>query len=412
MKRLELNRVWRVSALLLTGLMYGGLSGWAPVDAAGFQESTPTKSGEDTGEDIGAEATTVDGQQVDEKILLDAEEQKALLLDLGKASRAATSAKDYTTVIRRCDETLKTHELLSANQKYVRSLIAWSVNRRGESRMELAFELAQVDNSDQAQLARDKAMADFERAIEENSQHWKPYLNRGILRAQNAQWDEAVADLKHSVKLRPTQTFAYFNLAEVECQRGNMQSAIEYYDHILKAAPDDRQALNGKALALAGLQRFDDSLTLLDELVEAHPEEAGFLVNRGDVLQARGDWGPAEKSYMEALKFEQSAAIYRRLAWLFATCPDETVRQLEGSLVLAKKSISLSRSASAAQWDTLAAAQAVNGKYREALDCLNKALELDPENDEYQARQQLYGSNRPFVQVPKVARQDTELLDR
>lgn len=347
-----------------------------------------------------------------QKVTLDAEQQKALLQKLAQQSQNAKTATDYSAVIQACETALDDHNWLSANQQYIRSLIGWSLNRRGEMRMELGFEFSQVANSEQADRAFEKASADFHRAIQEDDQHWKAYLNRGIIRAQQEQWDQAIADWKTSVKLRPSQTYAYFNLAEAEFQRGNFQASIQYYDHILKAAEDDAQALNGKALSLAGLQRFDEALQIYDQLIENQPNDAWLLTNKGDVLQAMGRWSEAETTYVEALKHEQAAAIYRRLAWLFATCPDETIRQSEGAMVLAKKSISLSRSTSAAQWDALAAAQALNGEFRNAIDSLKQALELEPENQELLQRQELYGQSETFQQVPKVSSRETSLLDR
>lgn len=334
---------------------------------------------------------------------LDPAKQKEVLQKLSSLTKSAQTAKDFSNLVQSCEQELASYEYLTANQTYIRTLIGWGLNRRGELRLELGFEFDLVANRDQAESAYNQAMEDFARAIKEDPTHWKAYLNRGIVYGKRKQWELAASDFNRSISLRPNQTYSYFNLAEVESQMGNYEKSLELYGQILRTAADDVQAMNGRALALANLKQFDQSLDVFDTILELRPEDAWVLTNKADVFQTVGRWQEAHDTYIAALKIEQSPMIYRRLAWLFATCPEDQLNQPEGALVLARKSISESRTTTAAQWDTLAAAQAANGSFRDAIDSQQQAIDLEPHNEQFKIRSRLYGNNQVFHQTASVA---------
>ncbi|GEM_PF-913492 len=341
---------------------------------------------------------------------LDPAKQKLVLEGLAALTKTATSAKDFTNLVEVCDKELKSYQYLTSNQTYIRTLIGWGLNRRGELRLELGFEFDVVINRAQAETAYNQAMEDFDRAIKEDPTHWKAYLNRGIVNGKRKEWERAARDFNQSITLRPNQTYSYFNLAEIESQMGNYEASLELYDQILRTAAGDVQAMNGRALALAKLKQFDQSLQLFDAILEQRPEDAWVLTNKADVLQTTGRWQEAHDTYITALKIEQSPLIYRRLAWLFATCPEEPLNQPEGALVLAKKSMSESRITTAAQWDTLAAAQAANGNFRDAMDSQQQAMNLEPNNEQFKIRSNLYGNSKVFHQTASVATVEDQSL--
>lgn len=342
----------------------------------------------------------------------DPQQQKQAMQRLAGLTKTAKSSKDFSEMIAACELELATHQYLSNNQTFIRSLIAWGLSRRGESRLELSFEFDLVSNREQAESALQQAWEDFDRAIVEDKTHWKSYLNRGIVHAKRKNWAAAAEDFQRSIHLRPGQTFAYFNLAEVEFQRGNLEASLQNYDKILEAAADDVQAINGRALVLAKSGKYAAAIAAYDRLSEMHPDDPWVLTNRADALQAAGRWKEAQDQYIAALQIQQAAAIYRRLAWLFATCPKPELQQPDGALTLAKKSISQTLKTTAAQWDTLAAAQAAGGDFSAAIDSMNQALVLEPDNQDLQARQQLYLKHETFVQTVKVPPAETDGLSR
>jgi predicted Zn-dependent protease len=73
-----------------------------------------------------------------------------------------------------------------------------------------------------------EALADYDRAIELNSNYFYYYLQRGLTRKQMNLTAESYADLQQSTKLLPTAT-AYNSLGELELSSGSSQRAKQYF---------------------------------------------------------------------------------------------------------------------------------------------------------------------------------------
>lgn len=334
---------------------------------------------------------------------LDPAEQKARCERLGEQSRTAKSAKDYSALIEAIQADLLQYQYLSAYEEYLRTLAAFALTRRGELRMEVGFEFALANNEAQTAQAFDQAMSDFDQALAHQPSQWKAHLNRGVILGKRSQWEDAAAACQKSIAARPTQTHAYFNLAEIEYQMGRFAEAIQNYDKVLATAPNDVQALNGQALALIADGRGADAIGIYESLVEQRPQEAWLWANLGDAYQDQGRWSDAERVYLRGLEIQQHSSLYRRLAWLYATCPDSQWNRPEAAVAVAKRAISGAKQVTAAHWDALAAAQAAAGDFEEAVDSQAQALLLAPDKAEYTQRQSQYQQQQPFVQVLKVA---------
>jgi len=343
-----------------------------------------------------------DTPAVPDKAALDPQEQKKRMEALSRRSQLLETAKDYGGLIEAIQQDLATYQFLSANQEYLHSLLAWALTRRGELRMEVGFEFALVANQTPSQQAFDQALEDFQAAIQYQPRHWKAQLNLGVILGKRGQWDEAVESLQTSVESRPNQTHAYFNLAEIEAQRGNFSEALEWYDRVLGAVADDLQALNGRGLVLLRSGQGSEAATVFRRLLELRSQDPWIMTNLADALQLEGEWEEAEELYLAALREEQTPGIYRRLAWLYATCPDPRWQRPEGAMVVAKKAIAETKQRTAAYWDTLAAAQAASGRFDDALDSLKQAQQLQPESADFASRQELYRAEQPYLQTARL----------
>ena len=93
-------------------------------------------------------------------------------------------------------------------------------------------------------------------------------------------------------------------------------------------------------------------------------------------------------------------------AWFLATCPDEKYRDGKEAVKLAKKACEFSKGKDWYHLDTLAAAHAESGNFKDAVDYAQKALDVAPENKRVLCQQQLarFKEKKPFrSQVGKNA---------
>jgi tetratricopeptide (TPR) repeat protein len=77
--------------------------------------------------------------------------------------------------------------------------------------------------------------------------------------------------------------------------------------------------------------------------------------------------------------------VLNNLAWLYATCEDESLRNPQRALLLAQKAAELEQSSHI--YDTLAESYFVNGMHREAIEAGEQALKLAKGNRSYYKEQ-------------------------
>lgn len=124
---------------------------------------------------------------------------------------------------------------------------------------------------------------------------------------------------------------------------------------------------------------------ILKEL-ENDPENPHLYGNLGDVYYGTRQFEKAVKFYETSLAyFPDNPKVLNNLAWLLATCPDETIRRPTVALKLAEKAASMEESYYIL--DTLAESYYVNGLYKKAVITGQRALELAEENRPYYEQQ-------------------------
>ena len=98
--------------------------------------------------------------------------------------------------------------------------------------------------------------------------------------------------------------------------------------------------------------------------------------------QEAGKHEKAMEAYEKIIQEDQDQAVaLNNLAWLLVTVPDESLRDKERGLRLAKRAVALERSP--VFLDTLAEAYFANGKVSEAVKTIKEALSLATEGTSY-----------------------------
>ena len=275
------------------------------------------------------------------------------------------------------------------NRKFALNLSAWSLNRRGQIR------------ADQGQ--REIAISDFRAALDFDPQSWRALHNRGVTLAQCGRFAEAFDDITKVIDLNPQFAKAHSNRGTLYVQAGDYDRAMADFDAALKLDPTLLPALvgRGRLCHLAG--RLDEALVNLSNAIDQDGTDADVICSRGDLLVDLGQYGEALDDYARAIDLNPKLQhAYRNGAWLLATCPDDSIRDVEGALNGAKAALECGYGERHAALDTMAAALANAGRYDEAIATIAQAIKIAPQEavPAYQARQQLYESGQPFRTYP------------
>jgi len=272
-----------------------------------------------------------------------------------------------------------------AAEFYTRFDRAWEVAQKGppeaaaaawRSALELNPDDARANNNLGFALARlgklDEAIACWETAFRSNDQFLEVRENlaraletQGVAALQRGAIDEALPRLRRAVQLNPQEAANQYNLGLALLRKSSFDEAIAQFRKALALYPRDAQTHNDLGVALSLKRRFDEAVAQFREAMAADP---------------------------------QFAQAQSNLAWLLATCPQATVRNGAEALKLAAKAVDLSHGNDPRMLDSLAAAYAETGRFREAVETARRALDLagQPLVSALKARIALYERREPF----------------
>ena len=299
------------------------------------------------------------------------------------------------------------------------------------------------------------AIDHFKRVVELKPDHYNAWNNLGLAYTGLEQYAVAESALDQARRLRPGDETILVNYATLLVRQERFDEAGDIYRHVINHYPASVPAHMNLGNMLAGLQKYDAAERVYAKARELQPDNPVLLYNLGnlardredlplaleyyegavavapdyvdalhniDVLRRRQAYASAQLNMAESLaalgRYAEAAARYRqvlgldagsvpaqgRLAWILATAPDENVRRPKEAVALASAAVSATAGEVPELLDTLAAAQAAAGNFREALEQIGVAIELAEAQGRddllavLQQRRNLYEQSRPYLE--------------
>jgi tetratricopeptide (TPR) repeat protein len=214
---------------------------------------------------------------------------------------------------------------------------------------------------------------------------------------------EAEDHFRATLAVQPDYAEAHHGLGLLLERQGRTDEALAQYEAALKAKPDYAKAhyVMGNALlkrqqpALAR-QHFEAALKSQPDYAEAHYQLGVLLLADKDAAGASRHWQAALRLKPDWLE------LLNNLAWLLATNPDPNVRDGAQAVKLASRAAELTGQRHPGALDTLAAAHAEAGQFKEAVAAVEQGLKLAEAArdtglaDQLRARRELYRAGRPW----------------
>lgn len=193
----------------------------------------------------------------------------------------------------------------------------------------------------------EKAVWEYQKALGMDAELVIAHNGIGIAYTMLEKYQEAVAAQQKALELQPDFTKAHAGLGLVHLRQNNLERALEHYRHAVRLEPD---------------------------FLEAHLKIGTILLN--------------QKRYAEAVDTYQASAalspdnaeIYHNLSMCYAR---QAKADLEAAHRYAQEATRLAPKV-ASYYNTLALIDFRRGDYLQAEKAIRKALELDPENPNYQ----------------------------
>jgi tetratricopeptide (TPR) repeat protein len=209
--------------------------------------------------------------------------------------------------------------------------------------------------------------------------------------------------------------YAEYQRNEIHFLRGNAlfelrryAEALADYNLFIPATGGHVWALHQRGLTYWAMGQRKLAVADFDKALVSNSDAIAVLFDRGRLLAEMGLCESALKDLrraeiLTAKYYPTNPAAANALAWLLATCPDAKIHDGREAVSFALKAVSIERSAQSL--DTLAAAQARNGDFRQAVETQQAALDLLRKSEaaqanikEFSTRLSLYKEGKPYTE--------------
>jgi tetratricopeptide (TPR) repeat protein len=226
------------------------------------------------------------------------------------------------------------------------------------------------------------------------------HVNLGNALLRLGKIDEAIEHFSEAVQIEPDSADAHYSLGYALTQQGKFDKAIECYSRAAKLEPNWSEARQNLNKLLLQKKRLDETIAQYIEAVEKYPDNAdahdrlaGIFYNAGRIYEAIEHWNRTI-----ALRPEW-AEVYNNLAWILAANEEAGIRNPEEAVRFAKKACELTDYRQPEMLDTLGVAFAAAGRFPQAIETAEKAIELAGDEkiaEDILSHLELYKMNKPY----------------
>jgi tetratricopeptide (TPR) repeat protein len=157
------------------------------------------------------------------------------------------------------------------------------------------------------------AIALLTQLITRHPKHAIDYNNRGLIYFQSGQGEKALADYNKALQLNPELDNAYNNRANYYASNGKLAEALTDYETALDLNPGNTRTWINQAITFRELGLYDLALENLDMALMLGGLEENIYSERGRTYHLRGDWNCAIADYQRALSKMTASGLVGRL---------------------------------------------------------------------------------------------------
>jgi serine protease Do len=152
------------------------------------------------------------------------------------------------------------------------------------------------------------AIAEFNQAIESQSDYAEAYFYRGLAYFDLKDLPNSIADYNKAIDFNAGYVDAYYNRALVFSAMGDKPSAIADYTQVIRLDRNFAAAYNNRGLALSELGDQKQAIDDFNQALQINPGRANTYFNRGLALFRIGNDRAALADYTQAIQLSPNYA--------------------------------------------------------------------------------------------------------
>ncbi|OCR00468.1 hypothetical protein BCD67_25875 [Oscillatoriales cyanobacterium USR001] len=152
------------------------------------------------------------------------------------------------------------------------------------------------------------AIADFNRAIQTQSDYAEAYFYRGLAYFELKDLPKSMADYNKAIDVNVAYVNAYYNRAILLSTMGDKPGAIADYTQVIRLDQNFAAAYNNRGLALSELGDQKQAIDDFNQALQLNPGRANTYFNRGLALFRIGNDRSALADYTQAIQLNPNYA--------------------------------------------------------------------------------------------------------
>jgi protein O-mannosyl-transferase len=216
------------------------------------------------------------------------------------------------------------------------------------------------------------ALREFKEALRFEPDDFRTFYNIGNMLVLLGRTDEAIEYYNRILEVKPGDADTCIALASARIIKGENELALDSYREGLKYHPENTILRGELALALLKLNRVDEGITELDQVVKIRADSTTYC-NLGIAWAQKGQFGRAAEYYKKAIELNQAnAKAHYNFGNLFLAqnMPEKAIAEYRGAIRAMPDFVRA--------YDMLAIVLIQTGKIEEAIVTYEQALRIDP----------------------------------
>ncbi|WML33915.1 tetratricopeptide repeat protein [Clostridium sp. OS1-26] len=250
---------------------------------------------------------------------------------------------------------------------------------RGIAYCNLAIEIANSSKGSMEEVADlyENAIDDYDEAIELDPNNVILYFKRAELGYEIfSEREEVIEYYEKIVELEPENEDAYVRMAEIYAELGNSKKQEKYYKDVLNINSNNLKANVGLADYYYEQNKYKNALAYINLAIELNSDEEWLRLAQGECYCELKQYDKALQVYNNILENSENESVYDYRGDVYFS-----LKQYDKSISDYLKFIEL-KPESKGVYYRLGLAYKENGDYNKAIESLNKAIKLLPNNKE------------------------------